>query len=202
MALAGMNDGQHWAEADAFRTVARQEALQKFPELRNAYGTVDELRKLVTQSYPAGPEVALRVDLAIRNAVAMRVQKGEKLDVTPDLREQVRVEVAYGNLIKAADDRRVQATEAYGLHAQDRQLLVQAAQDTILGRSKTFGIDPADTPATRAHVVARELSGLDYPSRSNPFTELRLQDLYQRDAGYRQMLDQQGSRQREPSFGI
>lgn len=200
MASVDTQASQRWAEADAFRTASRSEALRQFPNLKSAYGTVDELRKVVEASYPATAEVAQRVDLAIRNAVALHVQRGEKVMYTPELRQQVRVEVAYGNLVQAADDRRLDKAEPHALHAQDRQLLVQTAQDTVLGKTPTFGIDPSDAPASRAHVVARELSGLDYPQRTNPFTELRLQDLYTRDTHYRQLLDQQSARQREPSL--
>lgn len=203
MASVQSQEAKHWAEADAFRTAPRQQALREFPELKSAYGVVDELRKVVEQSYPTNADVAQRVDLAIRNAVALQVQRGVKTDVTSELRQQVRVEVAYANLVQAADDRRLDKREPHTLHEQDRQLLVQTAQDTVLGKTPAFGIDPTDAPASRASVVARELSGLDYPKRSNPFTELRLQDLYTRDTHYRQLLEQQqGARQREPSLGL
>lgn len=202
MASVNTPEAQRWSEADAFRTAPRQQALRQFPELKRAYGAVDALRKVVEQSYPANADVAQRVDLALRNAVALQVQQGVKTDVTPELRQQVRVEVAYANLVQAVDDRRLDKPEPYALHAQDRQLLVQTAQDTVLGKTPTFGIDPVDAPASRAGVVARELSGLDYPKRENPFTELRLHDLYTRDTHYRQMLEQQIARQREPGLGL
>jgi hypothetical protein len=182
-----MHDNERLTQANAFRTMSRADAQQAFPDLRAAYASVDALRKVAASAHPANARVAQRVDLAIRNHVADRVQSGASLALDAPTREAARLEVAFANLQHAADDRRARNPKGYQMPNEERHRLVQAAQDAMSGKVSKFGLleEPA---ASRATQVARELSGLDYPSRSNPFQTIQLQDVYKRDAEYREML--------------
>ena len=71
---------------------------------------------------------------------------------------------------------------------EDRARLVEAAQDSMSGKLEKFGF--SQEPANhRALQIARDLSGIDYPARSNSFTAAQLRDAYQRDAEYRHLLE-------------
>jgi hypothetical protein len=183
-----MHEKERLTQANAFRTLSRADAQLAFPELRAAYATVDALRKVAVSAQPADARVAQRVDLAIRNHVADRVQSGASLSLDAQTREAARLEVAFANLQHAADARRVKGDQGFQLAKEERSHLIQAAQDAASGKLSRFGL--SEEPASsRAMQVARELSGVDYPARNNPFQVMQLRDLYQRDADYREIME-------------
>lgn len=166
--------------AEAFRTQGREAATRAHPELANAYKAVDVLRAEFPKAMPADRPTAERVDLAMRNAIADRVQGGKSLEITDQDKSAFRTEVAFANLRKAADDRRAPVPKPYQLPEAQRAHLVDVAKEIVGGQRHDFGLDTRESPVLRATLVATELSVIDYPKQNDPFQEPKLSQMYER----------------------
>lgn len=169
------------AVATTFLKCSRDRALEAFAALRLAFDTFDGLVRVVQTARPASAEIEHRLTETARTYIASRLREDARLPAVADLEEAARTEVAYANLVKAANDRRVAALRCHDLEPAHRDRLIATAERVMRGEPVLIGLDPRASRLVRAQVIARELACLDPRNTPNPFTEERLRMIYHRE---------------------
>ena len=172
-------DAQLKAEAIAYKTLPREQALKEHPTLKPAYAAEDAMRKVAERARPANETVAKQVDGMIKDTVAARVQVGQSVEVDYKLANAVRYQVASRSLDHAVGEKMIHPERHIKLDPVHRDLLVSRADAVMRNvEGKVATIQEPDRASLAARDIAGRIAQLDGKSAENPFTSKTLAQEY------------------------